>query len=100
MENNYDPRMDFYRKAIDFLFKQTPVVVFCTIMCVVLWNEMNRRDNANESKISLLNNQWSEALNIAREDWRMCEEKRQKLEIEIAKLTVRFDRMERRNKSN
>jgi len=99
----YDPMQDFTRKAIDFLFKQGVAVVFCAGACFVLWNEMNRRDNVHESKISLLNTQWSEALNLARADWknseqnwRTCEEKRRELEIQFTELKARVDVLSRR----
>ena len=92
----YDPMQDFTRKAIEFLFKQGIAVVICTAACFVLWNEMNRRDNVHESKIALLNTQWSNALNDARADWRMCEEKRRELEIQFTELKARVDILSRR----
>lgn len=92
----YDPMVDFYKTAIQYLFKQGIAVVLCAVCCFVLWNEMNRRDNLHENKISLLNTQWSEALNDAREDWRMCEEKRRKLEIQFTELKARVDILSRR----
>lgn len=92
----YDPMVDFYKRAIDFLFKQGIAAVLCIVAVFVLWNEMNRRDNANEVKISMLNTKWSEALNDAREDWRMCEEKRRELEIQFTELKARVDILSRR----
>lgn len=99
----YDPMVDFYKRAIDFLFKQGIAAVLCIVAVFVLWNEMNRRDNANEVKISMLNTKWSEALNDAREDWReseenwrVCEEKRRELEIQFTELKARVDILSRR----
>lgn len=92
----YDPMQDFYKRAIDFLFKQGIVALICMGAVFILWNEMNRRDNLHENKISLLNTQWSEALNDAREDWRACEEKRQELEIRFTELKARVDILSRR----
>jgi hypothetical protein len=92
----YDPMVDFYKRAIDFLFKQGIAAVLCIVAVFVLWNEMNRRDNVNEAKISLLNTRWSESLNDAREDWRACEEKRRELEIQFTELKARVDILSRR----
>jgi len=92
----YDPMIDFWKTGINYLFKQGVAVVICTVACFVLWNEMNRRDNVHESKISLLNTQWSGALNDARADWRMCEEKRRELEIQFTELKARVDVLSRR----
>lgn len=89
---HYDPMADFWKKGIDFLFKQTPAIVLCLCACFVLWNEMNRRDNDNKAEMARLNETWSTALNISREDWRMCEEKRHALEIEVEKLKIRFEK--------
>lgn len=92
----YDPMVDFYKRAIDFLFKQGIAAVLCIVAVFILWNEMNRRDNLHENKISLLNTQWSASLNEARQDWRMCEEKRRELEVQLAALKERVDILARR----
>ena len=81
--------MDFYKRALDFLFKQTPAILICFVACFVTFQEMSRRDAANESKMAELNAAWSKALNEAREDWRMCEEKREQLAIRVAKLEAK-----------
>lgn len=86
---NYDPRMDFYKRALDFLFKQTPAILICFVACFVTFQEMSRRDAANESKMAELNAACSKALNEVREDLRMCEEKREQLAIRVAKLEVK-----------
>lgn len=92
----YDPMVDFLQQGIRFLFKQGVAVVICIVAVAVLWMEMNRRDNAAETKISLLNTQWSASLNAAREDWRMCEEKRRELEVQFAVLKARVDILAKR----
>lgn len=92
----YDPMVDFWKTAIPFLFKQAFPVVLCSFGLFVLWGEMGRRDNVHEEKIALLNTQWSAALNDARADWRMCEEKRRELEIQFTELKARVDVLSRR----
>lgn len=89
---HYDPMQDFWKRGLDFLFKQTPAIVLCLSACFVLWNEMNRRDNQSRAEMTKINAEWSAALNASREDWRMCEEKRHALEIEVEKLKVRFEK--------
>lgn len=93
---HYDPMADFWRKGIDFLFKQTPAIVLSLMACFVLWNEMNRRDNVNRAEMARLNVEWSAALNISNQNWRVCEEKREALAIEVEKLKVRFERFAKR----
>lgn len=92
----YDPMVEFFKQGIPFLFKQGIAVVICVSGLFVLWNEMSRRDNSYEQKISLLNTQWSASLNEARADWRMCEEKRIELEVKFAALKARVDLLSRR----
>lgn len=96
METRYDPRMDFYRKGIDFLFRQTPAIVISLLACAVLWQEMSRRDTAHQVRLDALNTEWSKALDTARQDWRMCEEKREQLAVKVAELTTKISRMEKR----
>ena len=92
----YDPMVEFWKTAIPFLFKQAFPVVLCSFGLFVLWGEMGRRDNVHEEKIALLNTQWSAALNDARADWRMCEEKHRELEVQFAALKVRVDLLARK----
>ena len=94
----YNPVMDFWKNAIQFLFKQTPAIVFCVVACGLLWNRMEQQDAEAENKIDRINREWSESLNIARQDWLMCEQKRQALEIEVARMSERLLRVERRGK--
>lgn len=81
--------MDFYKRGLDFLFKQTPAVLICFVACFVMFQEMSWRDGVNESKIDALNTAWSKALNESREEWRMCEQKREELAIRVAKLEAK-----------
>lgn len=92
----YDPLMHFYQQAIPFLFKQTPVVVICSIACFVMWNAMERRELESRSEISRINSECSQALEAAREEWRMCDAKREELAVKVAELTVKMARLERR----
>lgn len=94
----YDPMTDFYKKAIDFLFKQTPAIAMCMVAVFVMWQKSEALQIQNKEDINRINAEWSRALNIANVDWRMCEQKRQELEIKFAKLSVRFEKLERRGK--
>lgn len=81
--------MDFYKRGLDFLFKQTPAILICFVACFVTFQEMSRRDSVNESKMDALNAAWSKALNESREEWRLCEQKREELAIRVAKLEAK-----------
>ncbi len=103
MESQYDPRMDFYKKAIDFLFRQGAAVVIAVLFLGItlsaiklMWGKIERMESAFELKLEKNDSKWSSALNIARMDWLMCEEKREQLAVKVAELTVKINRMEKR----
>lgn len=103
MESQYDPRMDFYKKAIEFLFRQGAAVVISVLfLCIVLfavklmWVKIERMESAFELKLEKNDSKWSAALNIARTDWLACEEKREQLAVTVAELTVKINRLEKR----
>ena len=89
MENpRYDPLMDFYRQAIQFLFKQTPAITICFVGCYFMWVQMERQSVESKAELARINTEWSKALDEAREDWRMCEQKREALAVKVAALEV------------
>lgn len=92
----YDPIMHFYQQAIPFLFKQAPAVVMSCLACFVMWGAMERRDTENRAELARINREWSNALQISREEWRMCESRREELAVKVAELTVKISRLERR----
>ncbi|MCB0541896.1 MAG: hypothetical protein KDC70_00175 [Saprospiraceae bacterium] len=96
---NYDPRLDFWKKAIDFLFKQSPAIVICVIVCWLMWQRMERKETESELRIDRLNEKWDVALSNARRELAMCEEKRQALEVKFAVLSEKVARMSRRVKN-
>lgn len=92
-------QMEFWKRAIDFIFKQVPVVaasfVFCIVMGAtiqILWAKIERMQDTFELKIETNNKAWAASLEEAREDWRMCEQKREALALEVAKLKAEFIR--------
>jgi hypothetical protein len=89
----YDPRMDFYRQAIQFLFKQTPAITICFVGCFIMWQQMERQAFDSKSEIARINAEWSKALDEAREDWRLCEEKREALAVKVAAMEVKMQKI-------
>ena len=89
----YDPMLDFWKRANEFIFKQAPAValsfVFCAVMAAtlqILWGRMERMEAAFEAKLETRNKEWSKALDIARADWRECESRREQLAVKVAAL--------------
>ena len=88
--------MDFYRQAISFLFKQTQAITIGFVGCYLMWTQMERQAADNKADIAHINAEWSKALDEARKDWRMCEEKREQLAVKVAELTTKINRIELR----
>lgn len=99
----YDPMADFYRRAIEWIFKQGVAVVLCIIFCLamgvtlqILWGKIDRMETAFEAKIERNNRDWSASLADARQDWRDCETKREALALEVTQLKAQFMRLSKR----
>lgn len=91
----YDPMTDFYQRGIAFLFRQGVAVVLSliflgvTILALkIMWTRIRDMETAFEVRIEKNNAEWNKALEIAREDWRQCEQKREALAIEVEKLKL------------
>lgn len=89
----YDPMIDFWRRANEFIFRQAPAValslLFSAAMVVtvqILWGRMERMEAAFEAKLEDRNKEWSKALDIARADWRECESRREQLAVKVTAL--------------
>lgn len=99
----YDPMQDFYRRGIEFLFKQGVAVILAFLFCVamavtlqILWGKIDRMEAGFEAKMDRSNREWSAALAEARTDWMECETKREALAVEVARLKAEFTRLTRR----
>lgn len=91
----YDPMTDFYQRGIAFLFKQGATVAVSVLFLGItlaavrlMWGKIERMETAFEVRIEKNNIEWNKALEIAREDWRQCEQKREALAIEVEKLKL------------
>jgi hypothetical protein len=98
----YDPMQDFHRQGINFLYKQGVAVVIAIVFLAItlsaiklMWGKIERMEAAFEAKIELNNQQWAKSLDVARQDWRNCEEKREALAVEVATLRVEIRKLKR-----
>lgn len=63
------------------------LVVFSLAGCIsLLWGKIERMELEFERKIDRNNREQKLALDLARIDWRNCEEKREELAVEVAVL--------------
>lgn len=94
----YDPMLDFWKRANEFIFKQAPAValslLFSAAMVVtvqILWGRMERMEKEFEVKLENRNRDWSKALDVARADWRDCESKREQLAVKVTALETAIE---------
>jgi len=92
MNNQEEVQMEFYKKGIEFLYKQAPVIVICIVACLamgttvwILW-EKNEK-NYTEVKQKLEDTQTH---------LRMCDEKREQLGLKLAELSVKLEYIQSR----
>jgi len=91
--------MEVYRKGIEFLYKQTPVIVICFLVCLamggviwVLWKKSEQSYAELKSDYHVLESKFDNA----QEDWRMCEQKREEISRQLTALTVRVEFLQSR----
>lgn len=94
-----DLEMEVYRKGIEFLYKQTPVIVICFLVCMamgaviwVLWKKSEQSYTELKASYQVLESKFENA----QEDWRMCEQKREELSSKLTALTVRVEFLQSR----
>lgn len=94
-----EAEMEFYKKGVEFLYKQTPVIVVCIIACIamgfvvwVLWN----KNEANYTKLEANYHVLEQKFQYAQDDWRMCEQKREELSRQLTALTVKVEYLQSR----
>lgn len=99
----YDPMQDFYQRGIQFLFRQGVAVVIAVSFLGVtvsatklVWGRMERMEQEFEAKIERNNREWKASLDIARQDWRDCESKREALAVKFAALEVEVKRLHKK----
>lgn len=101
----YDPMIDFWRRANEFIFRQAPAValslLFSAAMVVtvqILWGRMERMEKEFEVKLENRNRDWSKALDVARADWRECEARREQLAVKVTALETAINMLRSKKK--
>lgn len=92
MDNQFDPRMEFYKKGIDFLVKQAPAIVISFVACIAMGLVIQQLWYKNEERFAEI----KQELFDTKLHLRMCEEKREALSVTVAQLSVKVDLLTRR----
>lgn len=92
MENQFDPRMEFWKKTIDFLYKQAPAIVISFCACLAMGVIIQQLWNKNEERFAEIKQELVET----KAHLRMCEEKREELSVAVARLSVKVDILQSR----
>ena len=71
-QNNYDPMLDFYKKGMDFLFRQSPVIVLSVIGLWLLWQKTEKLEVQRVSDRLEVRQECAEAIDELRDDLRHC----------------------------
>ncbi len=71
-QNNYDPMLDFYKKGMDFLFRQSPVIVLSVIGLWLLWQKTERLEVQRVSDRMEVRKECAEAITELRGDLSYC----------------------------
>lgn len=84
--------MEFYKKGIEFLYKQAPVIVVCFLFCAVMGYALKVLWEKNEQTYAALESRYmavESKIETYQDDLKMCESKREELAKEVAALTVK-----------
>lgn len=98
-QNNYDLMVDFYKRGLDFLFRQSPVIVLAVLVLYLQWLRSERMDDQMAKYRIELSQQCSEALAKVRVDLDLCHMKNETLTnkimdqaVELAKFKTEVER--------
>lgn len=81
-QQNYDPMQDFHKRAFDFLFKQSPVIVLSTVALYLLWQKLERLEVQRISDRIEVRRECAEAISELRLDLSNCQHKNEVLTTE------------------
>jgi ADP-dependent phosphofructokinase/glucokinase len=98
-KNTYDPMQDFYKRAFEFLFRQSPVIVLAVLVLYLQWLRSERMDHQMAQYRIELAQQCSDALAKVRVDLDLCHMKNETLTnkvmdqaVELAKFKTEVER--------
>lgn len=103
MPQQYDPMVDFYKRALDLLFKQAPTVILAIVGLYLLWQKLERVDVQRVADRLEVRKECAEAIADIRGELRHCVAQKDTLLVryaeqaaKLAALQVAQRRIERR----
>lgn len=102
-QQQYDPMVDFYKRAYDLLFKQAPTVILSVVGLYLLWQKLERVEVQRVADRIEVRKECAEAIDELRLDLSSCQHKNELLvnenkniSAEIAALKVAVGRWGRK----
>ncbi len=89
-----DLDMEFYKKGIEFLYKQAPVIVVCILFCVVMGYALKVLWEKNERTYAAL----EKRMDIYQHELQVCELRREELATQVAELTMKVTFLQTRGR--
>ena len=71
-QQNYDPMQEFWKRAFDFLFKQSPVIVLAVTGLWLLWQKQERMEVQRIADRIEVRKECAEAITEVRAELRHC----------------------------
>ena len=85
--DNQEVKMEFYKRGIEFLYKQAPVIVICIVACLAMGGTVWTLWQKNELNYANLEKKFEST----QDQLRMCDEKREQLALTVAELSVKLE---------
>ncbi len=79
---NYDPMQDFWKRSLDFLFKQSPVIVLAVVGLYLFWQKLERMEVQRVSDRIEVRQECANAITELREDLEHCQHRNELLTLE------------------
>ena len=99
----YDPMQDFWKRGIDFLFKQSPVIVLAVVGLYLFWQKLERMEVQRVSDRIEVRQECANAITEIRADLEHCQHRNELLTLEnknvsaeVAALKVMVSRWSRK----
>ena len=79
---NYDPMQDFWKRSLDFLFKQSPVIVLAVVGLYLFWQKLERMEVQRVSDRIEVRQECANAITELRADLEHCQHRNELLTLE------------------
>jgi hypothetical protein len=80
--------VDFYKRALDLLFKQSPVIVLAVVGLYLLWQRLERIEVQRVAERIEIRKECAEAIAEIRGDLAVCNSRNEALKDENTRLAV------------